>query len=270
MHSTPIQKVISYLESIAPTNYQDSYDNVGLLLGNPTTKVKGILVTLDVTEEVLAEAVAKGCNLIISHHPLIFKPLKKIGQDHVSRAIVYAIQNQLALYTLHTNLDYVMGGVNTALAQRLGLHQLRFLKPLPAPSQEASTTLPRGAGMIGMLQHPLSQATFLSYLQEKLELPIFRYAPSASNTIQKVAITGGVGISLLPDALAAEVDAFVTADIKYHQFFDSDQQLLLVDIGHYESEIYTKGLLATYLSEKFNNFVTQESKVITNPIKYHV
>ncbi|MEM9737770.1 MAG: Nif3-like dinuclear metal center hexameric protein [Bacteroidota bacterium] len=266
-----IRTVTDYLETISPVSYQESYDNAGLVVGYPTTEVRGILTTLDITEQVLEEAVVQGCNLVISHHPLIFRPLYKVDQGSVGRAITYAIQNKLALYSLHTNLDYVMGGVNTALGKRLGLSNLSFLKRLPIPSDSSVvSSLDRGAGMIGSLPQPLSEEDFLAYLKEKLSLTTFRYSSTRKQSIQQVAIAGGVGIGLLPDALAASADAFVTADIKYHQFLDSDYQLLLVDIGHYESEVHVKTLLAHYLSEKFNKIVLKESTIISNPIKYYV
>ena len=264
-----IAAVTQYLESIAPLSYQAGYDNAGLLVGSPQTQVSGILVTLDVTPKVLEEAKAHQCNLIITHHPPIFQPIRQLSdQGFTTQVITFAIQHQIALYAIHTNLDHLPNGVNQTLGHKIGLQDLRILQPIPKPQPDPG--YPIGAGMIGQLPTPLSPDRFLAHLQQKLQLACIRYTFTSQTAIEQVAICGGSGSFLIPVARARNAHAFVTADLKYHQCFQSDAKMMLADIGHYESEIGTQELLYQLLSTKFTNIALRQASTITNPIRYYV
>ncbi len=260
-----IQAVVDTLEAWAPPSLAESYDNVGLIVGHPETEVTGILVNLDVTESVIREAKALGCNLIVTHHPIWFQARKRLnGEDYVSRSILMAIRENIALYAIHTNLDHVVHGVNNRIADVLGLENREVLLPkAPRPGQVEA-----GAGMMGLLPAPLEKGAFLSLVKEKFNAQGIRYADAPVSHIQKVAVCGGSGSFLIGDALRKGADAFVTADITYHKFFDNEEKLLLLDIGHHESEQFTTDLIGNYLSEKFLNFAVHLSKVNTNPVRY--
>lgn len=361
--STTVQNIIQYLETVAPPCYQADYDNAGLQVGDPKAPVKGVLLALDATEAVLEEAVEKGCNLIIVHHPLLFRPIKRVTSDQpITRAIIYAIQHQLHIYAIHTNLDHIATGINKMLGETLGLTQLRILAPLPDTHHLLTTFLPAssldkvrkalfqagaengdlyppysftstgkgtfeptieaiphtdqrkeveeiclrtvvaahnkdkvistllqthpyekpvyhtqpitqhqsnlGTGMIGTLEKALSPSAFLDHVKEKLSLSQIRYTQPTKEKIQRVAICGGSGSTFLPYACRAKAHAFITADTKYHQFFEAEKKLMLVDIGHYESEIGFTTLIYKLLSKKFDNIALQKCTTYTNPIRY--
>jgi dinuclear metal center YbgI/SA1388 family protein len=261
-----LKEVIDYLHSIAPNRYQESYDNSGLLVGDSSAEVKGIVVSLDVTEAILDEAIGLGANVIVSHHPIIFSGLKRIiGRNYVERIVAKAIKNDINLFAIHTNLDNVYNhGVNTHIAQRLGLNDVEILKPNIA--MEADTSV--GAGVIGNLSKPMSEMAFLEDLKLKMNTSTIKYTDLRSKPIHRVAICGGSGRFLLDDAKAGNADIFISSDFKYHEFFDADNQIVIADIGHFESEQYTINLLFELLTEKFNNFVTHFTKVNTNPVNY--
>jgi dinuclear metal center YbgI/SA1388 family protein len=363
-----IRDVTTQLEELAPPSYQESYDNSGLLVGNASSPVKGILVTLDCTEAVIDEAIAKDCNLVIAHHPIVFKGLKRLtGRNYIERTVIKAIKNDVAIYACHTNLDKVRGGVNGKIADRLGLVKTRILSPerellrklvffVPSrdvqmvtsavyeagagrignysncsfqttgkgtfrPEGDANPTIGHvgsdesveetrvevllpshleskvlaalrsahpyeevayflhaienenqdvGSGMIGELPREMDPNEFLGHLKEKMSLSVIRYTPLNKEKISRVAVCGGSGSFLLANALQADADAFVTSDYKYHDFFDAESRLMICDIGHYESEVFTKELIGNYLSEKFGNFALHLSEVTSNPIKYFV
>ncbi|MDX5423007.1 MAG: Nif3-like dinuclear metal center hexameric protein [Hymenobacteraceae bacterium] len=363
---TKIQDVTQLLEQLAPLRYQESYDNAGLQTGNPAEEVKGILVTLDCTEEVIGEAVEKGCNLVVAHHPVIFKGLKSLtGKSYVERTIIKAIQNNIAIYASHTNLDNVLQGVNTKIADKLGLQDQRILVRKPQtlmqlvafvpventeevlqalhqagagnigeysncsfqvqgtgrflPSDKANPTIGQpgkaeqvqenrievifpaylqhrimnalreahpyeevahylyslenqnqevGIGMIGDLTEEMTEEQFLTYLKEKMQLQGVRYTPIGSQRVKRVAVCGGAGSFLIKDAIRSGADALVTGDVKYHEFFDAEGRLMIADIGHYESEVFTKEIFYDTISKKFTNFAVYLSEVNTNPIRY--
>lgn len=335
---TTVQEVIAALERIAPPQYQEDYDNAGLLTGRPEWPVTGVLCCLDATEAVLEEAVAKGCNLVVTHHPIVFRGLKKItGRNYVERVIIRAIRENLAIYAIHTNLDSVyQQGVNTEIAARIGLQDTSILAPkkvnmqlsawlpssvLPAllpvlsaidqlqvnvpgsDSEQGSNSrlellfpahlLPDvrrslakyglnkvsyfsteedtptvGAGMIGHLPQPMEPMDFLHHLRRQLQTACVRYTQPPDRLISRVAVCGGAGSFLLPRALALQADAFVTADYKYHEFFDADGQLLIADVGHYESEQFTSDLLCNIIREKFVTFAAFCAETTTNPVRY--
>lgn len=364
---TKIIEVAKFMEAWAPPQYQEDYDNTGLLVGNPNGAITNVLVTLDVTEAVVNEAINKGANLIIAHHPIIFKGLKKLnGKNYVEKTVIAAIKSDIAIYVSHTNLDHVDNGVNSMIAHKLGLLDAHILAPKKqillklsvfVPTEHADNLLqalhgagagtignysncsfstqgigsfkpselakpvigtqnrqeyvketkievllPKplkgdvlkamvenhpyeevayylqelenenqqvGAGMMGLLTEPLEPKQFLEHVKKSLNLSLIKYTSTYKKQIQKVAICGGAGSFLLEQAKIAGADAFVTADYKYHEFFDAEGELMIADVGHYESEHYTKELIHFQLSKKFTNFATLLSETETNPVKYY-
>ncbi len=362
-----IKDVIAYLETIAPMADQESYDNCGLLTGDVNEPVLGAVITLDCTEKVVQEAIDKKCNLIITHHPIIFSGLKQItGKNYVERTIIKAIKNNIAIYAIHTNLDNSITGVNYQFAKKLGLENLSILNPknntlnklvcfvpklhkqevlqalfsagagsignykncsftstgigsftankeanphigqvgtpeqveetrmeviIPShnrnniinalkaahPYEEVAyyltelvnTNQDKGAGMIGEFKTTLSIHDFLEHLKTKMGLSAIKFTNEYRGRIKRIAICGGSGSFLLKAALGAKVDAYVSADFKYHEFFDAEDKLLVCDIGHYESEVSTKDLLYDILSKKFSSFALNLSETDTNPTSYY-
>ncbi|MBK9108917.1 MAG: Nif3-like dinuclear metal center hexameric protein [Saprospiraceae bacterium] len=260
---TKIQDLTDFLEGIAPLNLQETYDNAGLIYGDKSWEIKGVLCCLDATEEILHEAKQRNCNLIVSHHPIIFKGLKQIQYQHyVDKAIIYAIKNDIAIYAIHTNLDNVLeNGVNQRIAKRLNLSNLQILASKPNHTDI-------GTGILGILEKPLRPADFLTFLKLQMQTQIIRHTALSSQQISKVAITGGSGAFWIKTAIAAGADAYVTADVKYHEFFEANGEILLCDIGHYESEQFTIELLYEHISEKFRNFASHCANLNTNPIQY--
>ncbi|MBX2971087.1 MAG: Nif3-like dinuclear metal center hexameric protein [Cyclobacteriaceae bacterium] len=361
-----VSEVTQYLESIAPRAYQEAYDNSGLLTGNPEQEVTGMLITLDCIEAVVEEAIQKKCNLIIAHHPIIFKGLKKItGSNYVERTVLKAIKNDIAIYAIHTNLDNVHTGVNRKIAEKIGLRNLKILAPKSNTLTKLVTFIPKanadavlealykagagqvgdykncsfrvtgmgtfmptekanphigkplqqeeveevraevifpshlearvvqamksahpyeeaayyltplanenqevGSGMVGELEKPLQPDEFLKHLKAAMDLKVIRHTEVLDKPIKKVAVCGGSGSFLLSAAIRSGAQAFVTADFKYHEFFDADNQIVIADIGHYESEVYTKELIGDILKEKFPTFAVNFSGTITNPVRY--
>jgi dinuclear metal center YbgI/SA1388 family protein len=361
-----ISEIIQKLEEWAPPSYQESYDNAGLLTGDTNDEVKGMLISLDCTEEIVDEAIAKGANLIIAHHPIIFGGLKRLtGRNYVERTIIKAIRSHIAIYAIHTNLDNVRTGVNAMIAQKIGLRNTRVLAPKSTTlsklefyvpqeatgkvlgaihaagagqignyekcsfkvngvgafeaNQDANPTVGQrgkqefiaedrvevilpthrkgqiisamkqahpyeevahfvypvanknqdiGSGMIGELESSLTQEEFLSLLKHSMKLSSIKYTALKQDKVKKVAVCGGAGSFLLGMAKSQDADAFVSSDFKYHEFFDGEGKTMIADIGHYESEVYTKDLIDTFLREKFTNIATYLSEVNTNPVKY--
>jgi dinuclear metal center YbgI/SA1388 family protein len=361
-----VKDVTDYLESLAPRGYQESYDNSGLLTGEPSQEITGVLVTLDCTEAVVEEAITLGINMIIAHHPIIFKGLKKLtGSNYVERTVLKAVRHNLALYAIHTNLDNVHTGVNRKMAEKIGLTNLKILQPKKETLAKLVTFIPKenadvvmhalyeagagqignykncsfsvegtgtfmptgnanphtgkiniqelahevraevifpvhlegavlgalrkhhpyeevayyitrlenanqevGSGMIGELETPMEPLEFLEHLKKRMALRVIRHTPLLKGKIKKVAICGGSGSFLLSKAIQTGADFFVSADFKYHEFFDAEGKITIADIGHYESEQYTKELLGEILKEKFPTFAVNFSSIDTNPIRY--
>lgn len=361
-----IKEITSYLESIAPLHYQESYDNSGLIVGNPETEVNKALICLDSTEQIVDEAIKQNCDLIIAHHPIIFSGLKKLnGKNYIERTIIKAIQHNIAIYAIHTNLDNMHDGVNDMIANRLGLEDTYVLQPrketlkklvvfVPSnhvdlvaaaihdagaghignyshtgfntlgigtfkgnkdsnPSIGSKGTLEEvsefrfetvfpahlenkvlkamfavhpyeevaydiialdnltdtiGAGKIGQLPSAMDTQEFMLYVKETLNTKCIRHTSFVKNKVSKIAVCGGSGSFLLNDAIRQNADVFITADFKYHQFFDAEDKIIIADIGHYESEQYTKELIFELLRQKFPNFALHFSEINTNPIKY--
>ena len=371
-----IKDITTCLEDWAPLAYQENYDNSGLLVGNQDDQVTGILLTLDVLPTVIEEAKTQNCNLIIAHHPIIFKGLKKLnGTNYVEKVVIEAIKNDIAIYAIHTNLDNIQTGVNNKIAQKLGLKNIKILSPksntllklctmVPvdhvnqvtealaragagnignyshcsfrvkgegffkpnssakpyigksgnlekAEEIEITVILPQylkdtifltltkahpyeeiayffeplinqnlevGSGILGTLQKAMDKSTFLKHLKKSMNLTCIRHTKILEKEILRVAICGGSGSFLLKKAIQKQADVFITADFKYHEFFDAEDKIMIADIGHYESEVFTKDLLEDYLKENFcNDFLEKnqkikllKSQINTNPIDYFV
>lgn len=361
-----IKEIVSALERFAPLPLQDGFDNAGLQIGLTDAEATGALLCLDVTEAVLDEAIASGCNLIISHHPLIFKGYKSItGKDYVERCILKAIKNDIVIYSAHTNLDNAPGGVNFKIAEKIGLKNVRILDPKESsliklvtfvPSAQAEevrnalftagcgcignydscsyntegegtfraqegshpfcgtvgelhhetevrieTILPEykkgevirallskhpyeepaydlyplhnswaqvGSGIVGELEEPESELEFLKRIKKIFEVGCLKHNKLTGRLIQKVSLCGGAGAFLIPQAVRSGADVFITGEIKYHDYFGRETDILLAEIGHYESEQYTKEIFYSIIRDLFPNFALQFSKVNTNPIKY--
>ena len=363
-----ISAILSFLETLAPPSYQESYDNAGLLTGSGSWECTGILVTLDATEDVVREAAARNCNLIVAHHPIIFKGLKGLtGRNYIERTVIAAIKQDIAIFAIHTNLDNVVaGGVNGRIASRLGILNGKPLLPreavlqklycfvpidhldavraavfaagagniggysecsyavegagtflggegtqpfvgqpgsrhtekearleviLPAhlsrkvvaamiaahPYEEvaydlvslANTHPDVGSGLIGELPAPMDEKDFLELVRQVFMVPVVRHTRLTGRPVKRVAVCGGAGSFLISKALSAGANFYVTSDVKYHEFFDANDQLVIADIGHFESEQFTVDLLFDVLREKFSNFAILKSDIKTNPVNYY-
>lgn len=341
-----IKQIVQHLEQVAPPQYQESYDNAGLLVGDAAVECTGVLTCLDSTEAVIEEAIQTGCNLVVAHHPIVFRGLKRFtGRTYVERVIMLAIRNNIAIYAIHTNLDNVfIQGVNAKIAERLGLINTRILAPkatlsratvfvpanvadelktalemaassdqMPGSSiqqlsvgarngdevsielelvypqaqagavQQILARYPQigvlysdlsninsltGSGLVGELPKAVSEKTFLKQLKENMGVSCIKYTALRDKQVKTIALCGGAGGFLLANAIRAGADFFVTADYKYHEFFDADNKIVIADIGHYESEQFTIQLLADIIREKFGNFAVRLTKVNTNPVNY--
>ncbi len=362
-----IKALTQILEKIAPPQYQEVYDNAGLIVGNPSTDVTGVLVCLDSTEAVILEAIERGCNVVVAHHPIVFKGLKKLnGKNYVERTVLLAIKNDVAIYAIHTNLDNMLhNGVNTKIAEKLGLTNLKILAPKRQILTKLTTFVPIsdsqkvldalyaagagnignyencsfrtegigsfkpvgaanphigtlntveevvehrlevifpshlerailaalraahpyeevafyvhslendnqevGAGIVGELLEPMSELDFLHFLKTTMQAGVVRFTAPLSKNVKKIAICGGAGSFLLPQAIGSGADVFVTADYKYHEFFDADGRILIADIGHFESEQYTIELLIGILQKEKPDLEIFSTSILTNPVNY--
>jgi len=361
-----VKDITDLLEELAPLAYAEDFDNVGLLVGDTKAVVSGVLVTLDTLENVVDEAIAKNCNLIVSFHPIIFSGLKKItGANYVQRVVIKAIKNNIAIYSMHTALDNSQYGVNAKIAQVLGLIDTKILIPQKRTIKKLTTYVPKkdteklkkalfeagagnignyshcsfsvegigsykagknanpkigkigethfeaenqiniifekafehqiikalrdkhpyeevayeletlenynqniGIGLIGSIENPSNEQEFLAFVKEKMNASCIRHSELLHKPIKKVAVLGGSGAFAINAAKSADADIFITSDLKYHQFYEAEGKMLIADIGHYESEQFTKNLLVDYLTKKIPNFAVRLSESKTNPIKY--
>ncbi len=359
--------IISAIESLSPVVFQESYDNAGLQIGNIADDIHAALLTIDVTEDVVHEAVQKKADLIIAHHPLIFSGLKRItGETYIERTVSMLVKNNIALYIAHTNLDNVAKGVNVKICEKLGLERCRILSPAEGelcklvtfvPVEHArkvrmaiftagagaigeydqcsynlegygtfrasdsanpfagekgtlhteketriETIFPKylknslirtlieahpyeepaydiyplkndyeraGAGMFGYTPQPVGTVDFIDHIKKTFGCSVVRHSDLTQKKINKVAVCGGSGAFLIPKAIEAGADIFVTGEIKYHQFFESEGKIILADIGHFESEQFTKEIFYELLIKNFPNFALHFSEINTNPIKYY-
>ena len=361
-----VSDLVAYLNQLAPFSYQESYDNSGLLVGDPTTEIKGVLVALDCVESIVEEAISIGANVIVTHHPIVFKGLKRLtGANYVERTVLKAIKNDIALIAIHTNLDNMPHGVNKIISDKLGLTNTSILVPREAgflklsvfvpithsevvrqaiadagagkigdydacsftvsgtgrfrPSQEADpyigspgvleevqeervdVVVPQhslnavlsamkkthpyeevaydlvalvntneyvGSGMVGELSDEVPVQEFLKTIKMTFNCGVVRYTESAKPKVKRIAVCGGSGSFLLSAAKRAGADVFITADFKYHEFFDAENRIVIADIGHFESEQYTSHWLVEQLQKKFTTFAVRLTSINTNPINY--
>ncbi|MDR0873238.1 MAG: Nif3-like dinuclear metal center hexameric protein [Prevotellaceae bacterium] len=255
-----IKEITQAIESFAPLAFQEDYDNAGLLLGNYDSEARAALLCIDVTETVIDEAIAKNCNLIIAHHPLIFKGLKSIiGKNEVERCVLKALKNDIAVYAAHTNLDNVEKGVSFKMAEKIGLHNLRILQPQQVDFY-ASDFPKAGAGVVGELETEIDELAFLQQLKIVFGTPCIKHSPLLGRKIKRVALCGGAGSFLIGEAKKANADVFVTGDVKYHDFFLAENHLFIADIGHFESEQYTKEIFFEIIRKKIPTFAVHFSE----------
>lgn len=259
---TKVKDIANVIEEFAPLCLQEGYDNAGLQVGNPEMEATAALLCLDVTEDILDEAIRKGCNLIISHHPLLFKGLKQIsGRNHIERIVIKAIRNNISIYSAHTNLDSARRGISHQLGHELGLTNMRVLDP---KDEDGSV----GLGIIGQIQ-PTPKLEFLRKIKKTFDLKTLRYSTQSPQlVIRNVAVCGGAGAEFLPLAVNEGADCYITGDIKYHDFTSWDGNLLIADIGHYESELCACKIFSRILKKNFPDFVTFNAESETNPIGY--
>ena len=361
-----VKSICELIEEVAPLSLQESYDNAGLLVGDSQMEINSVLISIDVTEEVIEEAIRKSCNLIVSHHPLIFSGLKRLtSQNEVQRCVAKAIKNDIAIYAAHTNLDNVLKGVSGKMAEKIGLLNVRILQPKQNGLLKLITYVPRlhsygvrqalfeagagqignydscsfnadgtgtfkanekaqpfvgkidelhsepetrievilpdylknqvleallkrhpyeepaydfiplrnawnqvGAGVLGELEEPEDELGFLNRIKEIFHNPTIKYTNLLGKKIKRVALCGGSGSSFLPDALKAKADIYISGDFKYHEFFDAQRRILIADIGHFESEQFTKDIFFEIITKKMPTFAVQISDSKTNPINY--
>ena len=261
-----IQDIIKELEKWAPLSYQESYDNAGLIVGDPNMPCNKVLCSLDCTEAVIEEAIQIGANMIVSHHPIVFKGMKQFQMEsYVARTVIKAIKNNIAIYAIHTNLDNIIEGVNKTLADALHLENRSILSPSPNIDGMNKNV---GSGIIGELPLETNEFDFLKWVKDKFHLQTLKHTALLNKPLKTIALCGGAGSFLISTAKRAKADCFITSDLKYHEFFDTDNQLLMIDIGHAESEQFVPALIVEHLTTKFPNFAVLESKVKTNPVFY--
>jgi len=351
-----ISELISYLDEAIPPHYAENYDNTGLIVGNDSLEVNAALLSIDITEEVVEEAISKNCGLIIAHHPILFNGIKRItGQSYVERALINAIKHDISIYAAHTNLDNLSNGVNAKICEKLALSNTSVLKPkmqtlkklfifhtreiltlvenelsqlniylhgtfgqvktYPNLQDEKvrtgsrddqifkleyvfpvhleknvsktlrkfskylsesdygissidSTSASFGSGMVGEMSSEMDQIAFLHFLKRTMKTKCIRHSPIRDKKVRNIAVCGGAGSFLLPEAIKSRADVFITSDFKYHQFFDAEDQILIADIGHFESEQFTTEIFYNILTKKIPTFALLYSNINTNPINY--
>ncbi len=365
-HQITTQDILNELEQLAPFSHQESYDNSGLLVGDRNRIVTGVLVALDCTEAIVEEAIQLGINTIVTHHPIIFNGLKRItGANYVERTVIKAIENQISLIAIHTNLDHQFNGVNRIISEKIGLKNLQILDPkaetlsklivfvpnshaeliqtilsdagagkignydsclfsttgvgqfrpldgskpaigkintiefveetkiealihshlIPStleaikkahPYEEVAFDVVQlhnsdhqiGAGMVGELEQAVETIEFLKEIKRLFNCGVIKHTEIVSKEVKRIAVCGGSGSFLLSKAIQSKADVFITSDYKYHDFFDANQQIIIADIGHFESEQYTSACLVSQLNKKFTTFAVRLTNVSTNPINY--
>lgn len=258
-----IREVVDALERFAPLPLQEGFDNAGLQVGLTEAEVSGALLCLDVTERVVDEAVALGCNLIVSHHPLMFHALKCIsGADEVQRTLVKAIKNSITVVSMHTNFDNARGGVNFRIAGKMGLHGCCFIGSKTVDGIEC------GSGVIGELTEPAAADDFVIMLKRTFDVECVQCNQLLRRPIKTVALCGGAGSFLLGEAIKCGADAFVTGEMHYHEYFGHEQEIQIAVIGHYQSEQYTNEIFESIIREACPGVKTYLTKTNTNPIIY--
>lgn len=257
-----IKEVLSALERFAPLPLQEGWDNAGLQIGLTEAEVSGALLCLDVNEAIVDEAIEKGCNLIVSHHPLLFKGLKTISDgDYVQRTVMKAILNRIAIVSMHTNMDNAKGGVNYKIAEHLGLHDVEFFA-------EKSGNIEAGSGVVGLLPEPMPATAFIQLVKERFGVKCAQCNELLLRPVNKVAICGGSGDFLLADAIAQGADAFITGEMHYHVYFGQEQKIQICVIGHYESEQFTSEIFKSIIEDECPGLPVMIAETSTNPIIY--
>ncbi len=258
-----IRDIVAPIEEFAPLSLQESYDNAGLVVGRLDDELQGgVLLAVDVTEEVIAEAIEKGCGLIITHHPIIFHPLKRLNSASVvERCVELAIKNNIALYACHTNLDSARNGMSWRVGEMLGLQDMEVLQP---------TADGVGFGVVGTLPQGVGEEAFLQQIKSSFSVKALRHSALRGREVKRVAICTGAGASLMPEARASECDVYLTADLKYNDFYTPDSAFVVVDMGHFESEFCAIAILFDILSKIFINFALHKSAQSKNPVHYFV
>jgi len=266
-----IKDIVCALEHFAPLPLQESYDNAGLQVGLTEAEASGALLCLDVTEEVMQEAISLGCNVVISHHPLLFRPLRTLTDNtQVERVVRMAVQNDIAIYSAHTNLDNAEDGVNYKIAEKLSLMDVQMINAHKVKVMEngKERMVKAGSGVIGYLPVPMKASQFLAWVKEVFHVDVLMHNEPLSRPIQSVALCGGAGDFVLEDALRLEADAFLTGEMHYHQYFGSEQRIQIGVLGHFQSEQYTMEIMRTLLEEKAPELPVFVTRINTNPIKY--
>ena len=259
-----VADITAVLEQFAPLRIQESWDNSGLIIGSPEDEVKGVLVGFDCTPALIQEAVEKGCDMVVTHHPLIFKGIKRIdGKDPVGAAIMEAIRSRVAVYAAHTTADKVITGVSGAMARRLELKNIQIMVP-----EEDGTV---GLGIVGDFPRPMTGAEALRYVQEKFGLKVIKSSKPLESPITRVALLGGSGGGEIPLARAKGAQLYITADISYHNFF-TPEGFMLMDVGHFESEVEIVDIFVAQLRKNFPTFASYKSDALdrSNPVHYFV
>lgn len=252
-----LKELIDIIESVAPLGWQEEWDNSGLQVGNRNAEIHAALLTTDITEAVVREAIDLGCELVISHHPLLFHGLKQVcGQDPQARCVEMAIAHHIAIYSSHTSMDSVLHGVSGHMAELLGVTNYRLLVPTEDHSH--------GLGVIGELPQPMTLAALLAHIKEVFNAPCLRYVTGATDKLQRVAICGGAGAEFIDAAIAQGADAFITADVKYHDFQAADGRIAVIDMDHWVSEHFTRDIFAEMLRGKVKTYISQADKT---PVK---
>ena len=271
--SVKIYQVVDALEHYAPLPLQEGYDNAGLQVGlTEAVEMSGALLCLDVTEDVVDEAIQKGCNLIVSHHPLIFRKLARISdENYVQRTVRKAIKNDITIVSMHTNMDAAKGGVNFKIAEKLGLRNLRFFG-----GEKEIDGVKGGEGVIGEITDEtdtlhadgIAADDLVLMLRERFQAECVQCNQLLRRPIRKVALCGGAGSFLLDAAIAAGADAFITGEMHYHEFFGHEQEIQICVIGHYQSEQFTSEIFRSIITEKCPGVKCEISEINTNPIIY--
>ena len=230
-----LREIINSIESVAPRSAQEGWDNSGMQIGDTGREISSVLLTTDLTPEVVNEAILLGCNLIVSHHPLLFHGLKQVcGQTPQARIVEIAIKHDIAIYSAHTSLDSVMGGINTLLADKLGVREYKPLSDSPNPGES------NYLGVVGRLEKPMRYEEFIAHVRETLDCTYVRYTHPRKEIIETVALCGGSGAEFIGKAITQGADVYITADCKYHEFQDADGQIGLIDIDHWYSERHAR------------------------------
>lgn len=272
-----LYELVQYLEETVPLCLQEDYDNSGLLLGNPEMEIEGGLICLDITESIIQEALELKVNLIISHHPLIFQGFRNLNPKITShRLILKALEHEIAIYAIHTNLDKIHGGISFQIGEILGLKKLGFLSSsysweVPEPVKPIPGTVNKnfsGLGVIGSYEPYKSWMEFCKILKQEMRVQVIRHTAPVIDKISKVGLCGGSGSEFIQKAIHEGCQVFLTADLKYHQFFLDYPDFILVDIGHYETEQFSPQLIKNIISKKFPTFALSLTKLNTNPIYY--